>query len=289
MNKAFNFLVIAALLLGGLSIFLIKTFVDSQVKAAKEATPSVEMKMSEVIIAKEEITVGTTFTRFNTEKRSIPENFLPSTAITKMDELQDKVALFNIPEEDMLLSSKVGSPSQLPRASTVVEAGKRLVTIPVDDERATGFTVKNGDYVDLMGIFPITESELENEEMPMGSILGVTFLQKVKIFDIIYGEDAGASAEDGQDGEKEGSNRLARGTTATFEVTPEEAAIILAADAIAENIYLILRRYDDEKIRDQPSELHERIVANLTGDINVTEPEPLPVIAPEEPERKVVY
>ncbi len=297
MNKSFNFLIIAALLLGVASIFLIIKYVDARVKKASEAAPTKEYTMKPVIVAKEAIVAGDSFTKYNTEIRTMPDEFLPPNVISDLEELTEKIALYSIPVGDMLLTSKVGQPTQLPKASAIIQKGKRLITIPVDDQSAAGYTVKNGDHVDLVGIFNVTPDLIEREEAPIGGSLGVTFLQRVEVFDIIHGSSANAG-EAGNQGMTDGAEstevasagRLAQGTTATFMVSPQEAEVILAASTVAESIYMMLRRYDDEEITPQPSTLHERIANRMTGELEKAVVETAPVVVPvEEPKKKIVF
>ena len=294
MNKAFNFLIVVALLLGVGCIFLIKFYVDTRVNKAKAAAPvAKEVVMQDVLFAKEQITLGSEFTNFNTELRSIPEEIVPPTAIKSLEELNEQIALHVIPVDDMIMQGKFGKPSALPKASAVIPEGKRLVTISVDDRSAAGYTVKNGDFVDLVGIFTVEGSMLEREQMPIGNRLSVTFLQRVEIFDIIHGQTTSVDTSgDNEGGGQDDTNtgRLAQGTTATFLVTPKEAEVILAADTATEGMFMVLRRYDDDAIIPQPSSLHERIADLITGDLEQTVVEQAPVAdEPVAPQRKTVF
>jgi Flp pilus assembly protein CpaB len=118
--------------------------------------------------------------------------------------------------------------------------------------------------------------------LPIGSRITVTFLQRVRVFDIIHGI-SGASA-----GDEQSNQRLAQGTTATFEVTPEEADIISNAETIASSLWLVLRRFDDEAVRAQRSPLEEKIIASLKRtNIKAPPPPPEPTKAPAQ--RKTVF
>lgn len=289
MNKAFNFLIIAAVILGGVCIFLITKYVDARVTAARESAPIRDVVPIDVLVAKEDIEIGSKFTTFNTQLRAMPQEFVPASAVKSLADLEGQVALFTIPKEDMILTSKAGKPEQLPRASTIIEAGQRLVTIDVSETTASGFTIKNGDIVDLAGTYSITPDLLEREEMPLGGVLTVTFLQKVKVFDIIHGDESGATKEEGQN-EEGGGRRYARGTTATFLVSPAEAEIILSAKSAAQELFMILRRYDDAETYQQPSGLHERVYKRIVGDLEKAVVESKPVEAPvAPPTKKVVF
>ncbi|MGF1678075.1 MAG: Flp pilus assembly protein CpaB [Candidatus Methylacidiphilales bacterium] len=288
MNKSFNFLVLAALVLGVVCVVLITKYVDARVKQARDSAPIRDVVPVDVLVAQNDITIGSKFNTFNTVTRTIPQEFLPASAVKSLADLEGKVALFTIPKDDMILTSKVGGVSDLPKASTIIEEGMRLVTIGVDDQTAAGYTIKNGDSVDLVGVFNITPDMLETEDPPIGNSLSVTFLQRVKVFDIIHGEDVTGGDDTERRKDDTGARRLARGTTVTFLVSPKEAEIILAANTSANNVYMILRRYDDQKLNDHPSQLHERIAKRLTGDLdqNVVV---APVVVPKETKRKTVF
>ena len=291
MNKAFNFLIIAALLLGCVSIFLIIKYVETREAKARESAPSKEWVMQSVLVAKEAITVGSAFTKFNTEVVSVPEDFVPEGVITSLSDLDGQIALHAIPVGDILMSAKCGSPKALPRASAVIPKGKRLVTIEVEEAVAAGFTIKNGDFVDLVASVTISEEMLDREEMPIGENLSVTFLQKVEVFDIIHGQStAVTSQESSNDTPDPDAGRLAKGTTATFLVTPEQAQIILNATNIADGVYMLLRRYDDEDTFTQPTALLEKISSLIAGEGQEPTVEPVaPVEAPTAPARKIVF
>lgn len=298
MNKAFNLLIVAALILGVACIFLITKYVDAKVSKARESAPDKEWVMEDVIFAKEPVTIGSSFTQFNVEVKSMPEDFVPANAIKTLEDLNDKIAMHYIPAGDMLLSPKVGTPSALPKASAVIPEGKRLITIGVDDQSAVGYTVKNGDFVDLVGLFNVDEALVNNDTeeggnpsiISIGGKLSVTFLQKVEIFDIVHGQGGGATPTDGEGSEENpDAGRLAQGTTATFIVTPQEANVILSASLNSDSIYMTLRRYDDEAIEEQPTQLHAMISDLLNNKLIEQEIDLGPVEAPVAPKRKTVF
>ncbi|MDD5260636.1 MAG: Flp pilus assembly protein CpaB [Methylacidiphilales bacterium] len=297
-KKGLTFLIILALALAGLSIYLFKTLLDNA-KAQANVAPAPQpeqMEMQKVLIAKEDIPMGKPIGLLDVDTVDFPQKFTPPGALKSMDDLNGKLSAQLIPKGDILLDKKVALPNQLPRASMIVEPGRRLVSIRVDDIKANGYLVKNGDYVDLVGTFPIPDGMAKPGDTANKN-LTVTFLQRVKIFDIIYGDEAGSTGQEtsgtgpgvGKGKNPAGDKRMARGTaTATFDVTPHEAELILTAEGQASNLMLMLRRFDDETITPPPSDLYKDLITNLSGESARKKVEEAPVQPAPQPRKRVL-
>ncbi len=297
-KRGLTFLIILALALAGLSLYVFKTLLDNAKAQAKVVeAPQVEhMDMQKVLIAKEDIPMGKPVGLLDVETVDFPQKFVPPGALKSMEDLNGKLTAQLIPKGDILLDKKVANPSQLPRASMIVEPGRRLVSIRVDDIKANGYMVKNGDYVDLVGTFPIPDG-LAKPGDTANKNLTVTFMQRVKVFDIIYGDEAGGTGQEASGtaaGAGKGKNpaadkRMARGTaTATFDVTPHEAELILSAEGQASNLMLMLRRFDDETITPPPSDLYKDLITNLSGESTRKKVEEPPVQPAPQPRKRVL-
>jgi pilus assembly protein CpaB len=287
LNKSFTILVVLALFLGLGSLFLIRKLVESEkAKALANApaqTPTKQVETRDVLFVKDNLETGTPLTDLNVGVTKVPVDLVPESALTSLDQIKDRFAMQNLFKGEFLLDGKARTRDQLPKASLMITPGKRLISVRVDEVKASGFMIKNGDFVDLVGSFEVKEEMLApGSELPIGSRITVTFLQRVRVFDIIHGI-SGASA-----GDEQSNQRLAQGTTATFEVTPEEADIISNAETIASSLWLVLRRFDDEAVRAQRSPLEEKIIASLKRtNIKAPPPPPEPTKAPAQ--RKTVF
>jgi len=276
LNKSFTILVVLALFLGIGSLVLIRKLVESErAKALAERPAATEVKAVEtrdVLIAKDNLETGTPLTDLNVGLVKMPADIVPETALTSLDQIKERFAMQTLFKGELILDGKARTKDQLPKASLMITPGKRLISVRVDEVKASGFMIKNGDFVDLVGSFEVKDEMLPpGMDQPIGEKITVTFLQRVRVFDIIHGTAATGNEED------KSNQRMAQGTTATFEVTPEQADIISNAEAVASELWLVLRRFDDDEIKKPRSSLEEKVIASLHRTDIQAPPPPEPV------------
>jgi Flp pilus assembly protein CpaB len=279
-NKAFNVLIILALLLGAASLFLIKKYIETEKNKYKVAAPvpqSVKVETAKVLVATNDIPPAKAFDVLSYKVVDMPKPLVPPSALSQASDLNGRLSAYFIPKGDMILRAKAVLPAQLPRASFMIEPGHRIISVPVSELATSGFVVKNGDYVDLVGNFPVSREMLAPGQELFGSVIAVTFMQRVKVVDIFKGEvqaigDRDTTPKDpaatGTPPAKTSSmgnqgRRLGEGTIATFDVTPEQAELIMGAVKASQGIYLVLRNYDDKEERVISNPMHQRIIAGL--------------------------
>ncbi|MDX6767846.1 MAG: Flp pilus assembly protein CpaB [Candidatus Methylacidiphilales bacterium] len=282
---------VLALVLGAGSIFLIKKMIDVERQKALaskpviEAAPEVKIEMGDVLFVKEDLETGTPLNDMNVGVLKVPVTVIPDNALRSLDQVKDLFAYQSLFKNEWLLQPKARTRESLPKPSMVIEPGKRLISVRVDEVKANSFLVKNGDFVDLVGSFELEDDMLPTKNVPMGKKITITFLQRVKIFDIIHGSQV-AGGEETAEG---GKGRLAMGTNATFEVTQREAEIITNAESVATSIWLVLRRFDDTAIQEPQSELEKNIIANLLRANNSAAEVKAPPPKTALPSRKTVF
>jgi Flp pilus assembly protein CpaB len=183
----------------------------------------------------------------------IPQQFRPATAITTTEELQKKVALFDIPQNTVILKGMFVDP-----ASTTLTFRQRLknpdyqaMTISVDAVRGVGNWLVAGDEVNMM----VKVAAREGEEPFTGYLTtgGETFrylYQKVQILAVgdkavlAPGEGNTTAASSGAPAGAAGSGFL------TLNVSPEAAQYIAIATE-AGGIYLTLVA-EEYQVRELP-------------------------------------
>ena len=184
-------------------------------------------------------------------------NTLPEGAFAVKDDLLSggrRVALSPLKRGEAVLRSKITGPGQRASLASLLDEGKRAVTVSVDDVRGVAGFVLPGDFVDIVII--------ADDGSPKRQSYSDILLEHVKVLAI----DQVAS-------EGEGQPTVAKAVT--VEVTKEQAQKILLATNIGK-LSLILARPVESK-PDPNRRVSEK-------DIGRTSPEPLrPPPAPPPP------
>ena len=207
---------LVALVLGGLAAILARNWLVSHTQStAAEGT---------IVVAAAPLAFGTEITA---EKvREIPWNSgapLEGAFTNTQELLKDgrRMALATIGRNAPILRSNVTAPGQRATLSSMLDPGKRAVTVRVDDVRGVAGFIQPGDRVDVVLIR--TEAESRSNESSSDVIL-----QSAKVLAI-----------DQVTGERSEQPTVAKAVT--LEVNPEDAQKILLATNIG-RLSLILRQ-----------------------------------------------
>lgn len=117
---------------------------------------------ADVVVAVSEVARGQIVDGNMVTIKAIPEQFIQPGAITALEEAMGKMAIVDILPDEQVTASKLGPPGSS-RAfiggtlSLKTPSGKRAVTIPIDTLSAAGGMVRPGDYVDIIGNFPVPQ------------------------------------------------------------------------------------------------------------------------------------
>jgi Flp pilus assembly protein CpaB len=86
----------------------------------------------------------------------IPQEFKPTTAITTTDEIQKKVALFDIPQNTVIVKDMFVDPAQtqISFRARLKDPGQQAITVSIDAVRAVGGFLVPGDEVNIMVFSP---------------------------------------------------------------------------------------------------------------------------------------
>jgi pilus assembly protein CpaB len=245
--------------LGGAAAFLARQWLEGHVRNA------VEEPRGTIVVAKSPLAFGAEVVADSVAEIPWAATSLPEGAFaTKEDLLKDgrRVVLAGLDRNEPVLRSKITAPGQRGSLSTLLQEGKRAVTVRVDDVRGVAGFILPGDSVDIILIRAEEGSRREN----YSEIL----LQQVKVLAI-----------DQLVSERQEQPTIAKAVT--LEVTPEQAQKVLLATNIGK-LSLILR---------QPGEKNpassRRVTERDLGDA-VTRPTPAPaqVVAPPPVEAPVV-
>jgi pilus assembly protein CpaB len=239
-----------AISMGGGAAYLTRSWLKDQTSAAVQPAGT-------IVVAAESLAYGTAMTPDNVVEIPWFSNTLPEGAFAIKDDLLNggrRVVLSPLKRGEPVLRSKITGPGQRASLASLLDEGKRAVTVSVDDVRGVAGFVLPGDFVDIVII--------ADDGSPKRESYSDILLEHVKVLAI----DQVAS-------EGEGQPTVAKAVT--VEVTKEQAQKILLATNIGK-LSLILARPVESK-PDPNRRVSER-------DIGRTSPEPLrPPPAPPPP------
>jgi len=241
-----------AIAMGGSAAYLTRNWLKDQTRVSAAVQPA-----GTIVVAAESLAYGTAMTPDNIVEIPWFSNTLPEGAFAVKDDLLSggrRVALSPLKRGEAVLRSKITGPGQRASLASLLDEGKRAVTVSVDDVRGVAGFVLPGDFVDIVII--------ADDGSPKRQSYSDILLEHVKVLAI----DQVAS-------EGEGQPTVAKAVT--VEVTKEQAQKILLATNIGK-LSLILARPVESK-PDPNRRVSER-------DIGRTSPEPLrPPPAPPPP------
>ena len=248
-----NIIILAvALLLGGLAAILARNWLVSHTQADSGT----------IVVAAAPLEFGAQLTSENLSVISWNGGDLPQGSFaTKQDLLKDgrRMTLAAIARNEPVLRSKITAPGQRATLSSMLDPGKRAVTVRVDDVRGVAGFIQPGDRVDVVLIRTEAESRT-------GESFSDVILQSAKVLAI-----------DQITGERTETATIAKAVT--LEVSADDAQKILLATNVGK-LSLILRQPDEAK-----TDTVRRVTEVDLGGSQVKPPlpAPIPVSVSEDP------
>ena len=247
-----------AIVMGGIAAFLARSWIDSRSRAFAAGDLA-----GTIVVASGPLGFGTEVSAESiTEIPWIAKSLPTGAFVVKEDLLKDgrRVVLSPLERGEPILRSKITGPGQRALLSSLLDEGKRAVTLRVDDVRGVAGFILPGDFVDVVLIAEDGPPRREN----YSEIL----LQHLKVL-----------AVDQLASERQEQPTVAKAVT--VEVTPEQAQKLLLATNIGK-LSLILRR-PEEANADSGRRVTERdlgrIDARITAEAARPPPPPPPAMA----------
>ena len=237
-------ILLVAIVLGAVAALLSRNWLVSHAQPTQQANHGV------IVVAATPLAFGAELTAESLKEIPWSTDALPDGAfLNKQEVLKDgrRMVLTSIARNEPILSDKITAPGQRATLSSMLDPGKRAVTIRVDDVRGVAGFIQPGDRVDVVLIR--TEAESKTNDSYSDVILQSA---KVLAIDQIAGER---------------SEKATVAKAVTLEVSAEDAQKILLATNIG-RLSLILR---------QPGEANSELVRRVTQrDLNDAPAAPQP-------------
>ncbi len=250
-------ILMVAVVLGAVAAFLARSWLQIHSEHADAD------QMASVVVANQALAFGVPIAANDVREIAWPVKSMPQGAFANFAELTRdgrRTVLSPFVRDEPIIAAKVTAPNQRASLSTVIERGKRAVTVAVDDVRGVAGFIFPGDFVDVV----LTRTNNGSGPQDFAEVI----LQHVKVLAI-----------DQMAGERQERPTVAKAVT--VEVSPEQALRILLATNIG-RLSLVLR---------QPAEQAMAPEAKITdrdlfdGDAPppptaVDNPRPMPTLSP---------
>lgn len=210
------------------------------------------VETTKVLVAKDSIPVGARLNEEVVEWKSWPEDaivegyFSDESSPDAVKELSGTIVRLPIFKGEPIRSEKiVDSSSRI--MSSLLPAGKRAVATEISVATGAGGFILPNDRVDVIMVRRAVEGD---------GFLTENILENIRVLAI-----------DQRIEEDDEGNRTAVGTTATLELTPEQAQIIVVGQQVADQITLSLRSVADSDSADTGGAAH--LLASGSGGSDV--------------------
>ncbi len=215
----------AALFIGVLAALGARSYLSNRMEAIEAQGKT---NLTNVVVAKIKLRKGAVISSETVAIRAVPMAFAHSNALLpdQFDTFDGKPLAYDANPGEIVLWSMLGSPKK-PTFSEKVEAGRRAITVPVDEINSISGLLEPGDLVDLM----LTVSQQEKK---------FTFpvLQAVKVM---------ATGQRSVDDPKSGERR--QYSTVTLDTTLEQAQNVIAAREAGKITALLRNPLDVQEVK----------------------------------------
>jgi len=239
-----------AFLIIGVALFLALAAVLVAARWMSEQGPA----GTRVVVAGADIGQGARLQAAGLELAEWPSGALPPGAVTDIKQLEGRVARTAIQRGEPVLESKLAAPGTTGGMSAVVAAGKRAMTVRVNDVVGVAGFALPGNYVDILVNLQAQAADNGARQQPISKIV----LERILV--LAAGEE---SSRD--DTKPKAVNAV------TLELTPDQVEKLDLARSIG-TLSLVLRNQVDPQPANTAGATRESV-------LGLPEPKPVPVAA----------
>lgn len=160
--------------------------------------------------------------------REMPVEFIPAGAVSRLGDAVGRMARVPLHPGEVLLASKLAPPGETPGLVHGIPAGKRAVTIQVNEIIGVGGFIEPGHRVDVIATFDQELMEVDRSQLLLQDILVLAVAQTT-------GARHGPVPE------------VRQFTSVTLAVTPQDATRLVLADERG-RLRLLLRPWGDGQV-----------------------------------------
>ncbi len=248
-------LLLGAIGFGIAAAILSVVYLKAREAALLERLGAAEERTVAVVVTNQDLSKGTQLTTDVAAVREIPVEYVHPDAVTpnNFSSFEGKVIVENIAQGKPILASFIDDEFPLDFSDTI-DVGRRAVTISVDEINSQANLTRPGNHIDLFVNIPadVTGFKVPGNESASLQQMAVNRLTGPQVRDVIMPvlQDVRVLAT-GREGYDDFQEQLLRGqfrtqgyTTMTLDVSPEQAALLTAAQDNGDLLALLRNRKD---------------------------------------------
>lgn len=242
---------ILGIILAITAIFLIQSYVQSERQKLLELSKA--KGIVKVVIAKQDIPARKKITPEMLVVKRIPVEGRESEALGSIDSVAGKIAIRDIIQGQQITASLILLPQSRRTLAFKTPEGKRALTIPVDKISSIEGMINPGDYVDIIGNFPFSQS-----------VEGKTYTQNIVVpmFQNVLVLAVGTRTEMVL---SKGKGKPTPASTITIALSPEEAALFTYALEVGKIKLLLRSQLDTEVVTTREPVTMDKLWEKLLG------------------------
>lgn len=246
-ERRYNTVLIAAILTALVATFGVYRYLE-------KAKQSSQVVMQSVVIASRDLTEGEKLERLALATAQWPAGTAPDSAFSSLDSAIGRVARVAIFKGEPIVPGRLAPPGTGPGLEVKIASGKRAMAVKINDVAGLSGLIQPNSRVDVLVTLQANSTQNTKEQAKM-------FMNNMRVLSV------GTQVERGEDG------KPIQATTATLEVTPEQAEQL----AVAMNegmIQLVLRGYGDPDSVTTAGATSTDVLAQLRSRTMVVDPGP---------------
>jgi len=246
-ERRYNTVLFAAILTAVVATFGVYRYLQ-------KAKQSSQVQMQPVVIATRDLTEGEKLERLALSTAQWPAGTAPDSAFSSVDSAIGRVARVAIFKGEPIVPGRLAPPGTGPGLEVKIANGKRAMAVKINDVAGLSGLIQPNSRVDVLVTLQANQSANTKEQAKM-------FMNNMRVLSV------GTQVERGEDG------KPIQATTATLEVTPQQAEQL----AVAMNegmIQLVLRGYGDPDSVTTGGATSTDVLAQLRSRSMVVAPEP---------------
>lgn len=248
-ERRYNVVLFAAVLTALVATFGVYRYLQ-------QAKASSQVPMQTVVVAARDLSEGEKLERLALSTVQWPVGTAPDSAFTSLDSAIGRVARVAVFKGEPIVPGRLAPAGTGPGLEVKIASGKRAMAVKINDVAGLSGLIQPNSRVDVLVTLQANQTQNTKEQAKM-------FMNNMRVLSV------GTQVERGEDG------KPIQATTATLEVTPQQAEQL----AVAMNegtIQLVLRGYGDPDSVTTPGATSTDVLAQLRSRALTMDPAPKP-------------